>query len=54
MEASLRAGATVGDMAKIGIDGAVDIVKCPKRSITGRVRIIGSVESYIIWGQKLP
>ena len=52
MEARLRAGATVGDTAKIGIDGSVDIAKCPKRSITGRVYITGSVESYIILGAK--
>ena len=48
MEARLRAGATVGDTAKIGIDGSVDIAKCPECSITGRVYITGSVESYII------
>ena len=52
MEARLRAGATVGDTAKIGIDGSADIAKCPKRSITGRVYITGSVESYIILGAK--
>lgn len=52
MEASLRAGATVGDTAKIGIDGSADIAKCPKRSITGRVYITGSMESYIILGAK--
>ncbi|MFR1411664.1 MAG: hypothetical protein ACLSUW_04790 [Akkermansia sp.] len=52
MEARLRAGATVGDTAKIGIDGSVDIAKCPECSITGRVYITGSVESYIILGAK--
>lgn len=52
MEASLRAGATVGNTAKIGISGSVDITRCPKRSITGQVCITGSAESYIIIGAK--
>ena len=52
MKGSLRAGLTVGNKASIGIDGSVEIKKCPKKSIIGKVCIKGTAESYLVLGAR--